>query len=313
MFPPTWRDPPRIAPDRTEPETSDFRTPKWTTPLLDFPLLTTDKSRGFSEHGSNRWKKRFGESYCTFAYWALACPNWPEELFPLGEMGYQRRQVQALELLLPSGNLCQIGGTNMKIAQYLKGIALIGALALLAGQARADSVSTEFGPLYYPSGATLTSLDLLLNYAEPVEQLDYTFADGTGYTVAPSADGNLGDILFSTPITSITFSYVWSDDDGYPFDVTFNFVGAQSETFSDYAASDTDAFTFNGDVTSLQWIGGLADEGTGGITSLSYTLDGPPVATPEPSTWLLLALGLALVGTAFVWNGYRATSRVGTV
>jgi PEP-CTERM motif len=196
----------------------------------------------------------------------------------------------------------------MKIAQYLKMIALIGALALLAGQARADSVSTEFGPLYYPDGATVTSVTLNLppEYQE-AEVLDYTFADGTGWLADPIVDGDVGQVNFSTPITALTFDYVW--DGSTPFDVTF-YTGDSSQTYTLGANGGTASFTFDGNVTEMWFIGQNEIEGWGGVTSLSYTLDGP-VSTPEPSTWLLLALGLALVGVAFAWRGIGERSERG--
>jgi hypothetical protein len=180
----------------------------------------------------------------------------------------------------------------------------LAVLALLAVSApmRADSVSSPYGPLYYPSGATVTSIsNNAFPYSEPgVWGLYYSFADGTGQTYAPGDDGDVGYIDFSTPITSITFDYTW--DNTSPFDVTFyNLNHAPFETFSDSATSGTETFTFDTSVTELQWIGQDASWGEGGITSLSYTLDGP-VATPEPGSLLLTVLGLAFVGVAFAWR-----------
>lgn len=173
---------------------------------------------------------------------------------------------------------------------------------LAAGAARADSVQSPIGPLYYPDGATVTS-ESCCNY-NPATNVDasliYSFADGTGYAIDPGDDGDVGGIAFSTPITAITFSYVWNYDYGFPFNVTFSGPSG-GETFSDYASSDTLTFDFDEDVTGVFWIGGLADAGWGGITSLSYTLDPPvssdsahqlPVSTPEPGTLWLAGLGI---------------------
>jgi hypothetical protein len=111
---------------------------------------------------------------------------------------------------------------------------------------------------------------------------------------------DVGYIYFSTAITAITFDYTW--DTTSPFNVTFyqsdgnpNGGSVPFETVSDPNTSDTETFTFDTDVTELQWIGENETAGIGGITSLSYTLDGPPVVTPEPGELLLSAFGLAAV------------------
>jgi len=190
-----------------------------------------------------------------------------------------------------------VGFHEAPVPRILKGGTMKCALAVLAlfavsTTARADSVSSPFGPLYYPDGATVTSVsETNVLTQQEAWTLDYSFADGTGDAIAPGLDGEGGGIQFSTPITSITFSYVWTDDDGYPFDVIFS--GGQ--TFSSTSASGTQTIDFDENVTGLRWIGGLEDEGTGGITSLSYALDGPPVATPEPGELLLSAFGLAAI------------------
>lgn len=178
--------------------------------------------------------------------------------------------------------------------------------ANLAPGARADSYSTPVGPLYYPDGAAITSVT---DNAFPVSQpgvwgLYYSFADGTGETFDPVVDGDVGYIDFSTPITAITFDYIW--DNTSPFDVTFYGPNAAPfETVSDAATSGTETFTFDTNITKLQWIGQNASSGIGGITSLSYTEDG--VSTPEPSGLALLAIGL--FGLMFFKFATRTASR----
>ncbi len=162
--------------------------------------------------------------------------------------------------------------------------------AVMAPKARADSYSTPVGPLYYPDGATITSVtDDAFPVSEPgVWGLYYSFADGTGETFDPVVDGDVGYVFFSTPVTSVTFNYVWNFD---AFDVTFyNSSGAPFETFSSSGPSGTDTYIFDTNVTKIQWIGSDAAIGQGGITSLSYTEDS--VSTPEPSSIALLAIGL---------------------
>jgi hypothetical protein len=169
-----------------------------------------------------------------------------------------------------------------------KSVLIVACLfaALLAPKARADSYSTPVGPLYYPDGATITSVT---DDAFPVSQpgvwgLYYSFADGTGETFDPVIDGDVGYVFFSTPVTSVTYGFT----SGYgPFDVTFfGHTDAPFETFVDARSSGSDTFTFSTDVTKIQWIAGSCAADIGGITSLSYT------PAPEPSSLALLAIGL---------------------
>jgi PEP-CTERM motif-containing protein len=176
--------------------------------------------------------------------------------------------------------------------------------SIAARGARADSYSTPVGPLYYPDGATITSVT---DNAFPVSQpgvwgLYYSFADGTGETFDPVVDGDVGYVFFSTPVTSVTFNYIWNFE---AFDVTFyNSSGAPFETFSSSGPSGTDTYLFDTGVTKMQWIGSDAAIGQGGITSLSYTEDG--VSTPEPGSLALLAIGLF----ALVFFKLRPTPRL---
>jgi hypothetical protein len=152
--------------------------------------------------------------------------------------------------------------------------------ALLACSVKADPYPSPYGPLYYPDGATITEIGAE-SYPGQFYYLDYSFADGTGVTFAPGRDGEVGDIEFSTPITAITFDYVWTGDFGFPFD-----VNVDGETLSYSAAAGTETVTFGRSVSGLQWIGGLADAGEGGITSLSYT------EAPEPGSLPLAGIGI---------------------
>jgi hypothetical protein len=170
---------------------------------------------------------------------------------------------------------------------------------LLATNAFADSVTSQNGPLYFPDGATVTSVtDNAFPLFEPgVAGVYYSFADGTGETFAPPADADVGYLFFTIPITSITFSYVW---DYQSFDIVGCPAGPSgcnpsfTEDFSYSDSSGTETINFASNIGEIQWAGSDESAGWGGITSMSYVLDGPdPV--PEPNQLILLSIGISLI------------------
>jgi hypothetical protein len=180
--------------------------------------------------------------------------------------------------------------------RLLSGLAIF---AMFVCSAKADVYESAYGPLYYPDGATVTSVGVVYLDGQFNEQLDYSFGDGTGVTDDPVVDSDVGSISFSTPVTSVTFGFT---SDSEPFNVTFyGPSGAPFETFSDAgpgtgAFSGVESLTFDTDVTRIFWILGTGDSGVGGITSLSYT-EAPAVSTAEPASILLVGIGLvALLG-----------------
>ena len=182
------------------------------------------------------------------------------------------------------------------LLRFLAGLALS---AFLAFSAKADSVAGIYGPLYFPDGATVTSITLVeppIN--EPYQQLAYSFGDGTGVTDDPAADSSVGSLIFTDPVTTITFGFTSAPD--IPFNVTFyGSNGAPFETISIDPSSGapfsgTDTVDFDTDVTRMFWILGTGNIGFGGVTSLSY-IEADPVPSAEPAPLLLLAIGLAAI------------------
>jgi hypothetical protein len=186
---------------------------------------------------------------------------------------------------------------NEMAPRLLSGLAVF---AMFVCSAKADVYESAYGPLYFPDGATITSVGAVYLDGQFNEQLDYSFGDGTGVTDDPVVDSDVGSISFSAPVTSVTFGFT---SDSEPFNVTFyGPSGAPFETFSDAgsgagAFSGVESLTFDTDVTRIFWILGAGDTGFGGITSLSYTEAPAAVSTPEPASILLVGIGLmALLG-----------------
>src|SRR5580658_1407826 len=163
------------------------------------------------------------------------------------------------------------------------------AVLSFASAIHADSISTPDGTLVIPSGAVVTSEGIAPNvtsmFGWTVYQVDYTFADGTGYSRGDEADGYGGGLTFDGSVSNVSFDWL-----GEPFQAQDN-AGDEFFSFADPQSPEQAIFSGNG-ITFLSW--DSADT-TGGITSIDPT----PDRVPEPSSVLLSAMGIAaLIGLA---------------
>jgi PEP-CTERM motif len=167
-------------------------------------------------------------------------------------------------------------------------LAVASVMLLFAAVALADQVPTENGILIIPNGSTITS-ESNVGYGTT---LYFSFADGTGYEYGNSlVDVGGGTLTFTTPVSDVSFDWI-----GYLFSASDNvgdsFTALPQDPNSPVPSSGIADFSGTG-ITSIAF--GSTDE-VGGINSMTYKLDGtdpPPV--PEPSSLLLLGIGVAVL------------------
>jgi hypothetical protein len=176
-------------------------------------------------------------------------------------------------------------------------LAVALAVLFFASAVRADTLTlctpTETGCdisyLAIPDGSTITSETFIPpgGSATGLWIVDYSFADGTGSASGDANDAEYGAILFTLPVSSVTFGWFG----GHVFTVQAigggSFVSCSNE--EDGCGSDSGVQTLNGnDITGLTWAS--YDPGIGGISSLAYTSD--PVGAPEPPAYTMLIAGI---------------------
>lgn len=171
-----------------------------------------------------------------------------------------------------------------KLAVTLAIALLMFALAPMV--ASADTVTTSVGTLTIPDGSTVTSI---LYFPTGGVMVDFSVPDGSGDIEQLPTVGTFGQINFTIPVTNLNL--VGFLGPGGLGEVE---LFASSPTFSfSLDCSDTSSVcpgpfdvTLSGPVSRV----GFGSLGPAGIESMSYT-----VGVPEPSTILLLSLGLIAI------------------
>jgi hypothetical protein len=175
------------------------------------------------------------------------------------------------------------------IAKSKLAVAVLGLCASIPS-AHADTLLIQPDyELRIPDGSTITSVNIVvppgLDAPESYALVDFTFAGGYGTDTAfADADGNTGNIIFTSPAVDLTFEFVGGSAfyaSVFGENGLIGNVGFSAET----TASGNASFTVP--VTSINWTSGYGSGG--GINSMSYTV------VPEPGTPLLVGLGLILV------------------
>jgi hypothetical protein len=177
-------------------------------------------------------------------------------------------------------------------------LAVAFAVLLFASQAHADEVQTAVGPVYIPTGSTITleqsipdpwgpELGPGLPSPLPAVLLDFTFADGSGKIITAGVNGELGSIDFMTPVADLSLN--WDGPDNYAPWFADN-VGDSFFSHPNYGTSGTLDWSGPG----ILFVNFGSGNGDAGIDSMTYTLDSAdPPNVPEPSALLLSGIGLA--------------------
>jgi hypothetical protein len=159
---------------------------------------------------------------------------------------------------------------------------------VLAPMASADEINTPGGTLIIPDGSQVTSLFPVVGSLGQAYQVDFQFLGGTGTNRGDFEDGNVTNIMFTVPVTNLSFTAVLDGRFGQITADSFNFQCGPGVPGVPGAECGTFDFTLGGPISSLDL--GTGD-GTAGIESLSFTVD-----AGDPPTSSLIFLGVGLIG-----------------
>jgi hypothetical protein len=167
------------------------------------------------------------------------------------------------------------------------GIALL--TFVLAPMASADEINTPGGFLIVPDGSQVTSLFPVVGSIEQAYQVDFQFIGGTGSNRGDFEDGDVTNIMFTVPVTNLSFTALLNGqngqigtDSGFGFQCSDAYFPPAPPTCGEFS------FTLGGPISSLDVATG---DGEAGVESLSFTVD-----AGDPPTSSLIFLGVGLIG-----------------
>jgi hypothetical protein len=167
----------------------------------------------------------------------------------------------------------------------MKAALAILAFTLLAAPLKAESITVgSIETFIIPDGSTITSIQIVPSLRGGIvydARINFSFADGTGTVFGDYIYGLTGEIDFTVPVSSLTYTYDFGAAAAEGFAIGDIVCGGQ-------CAQPFGTTTVNGPISSISW---FTLDNWGGIDSMSYVVD-PPVSAPEPSSLALFAAGL---------------------
>jgi hypothetical protein len=175
---------------------------------------------------------------------------------------------------------------------------LLTLLFLLAAPATWGDVyqsPSGIGSCTIPDDATLQSITVSSN-SNPLWNPDtlctYSFAGGTGYTMAVANDIEYGEVDFTSTVNNVTFFFDYSDWLLAPGVITYLPQNPNGESF------------IAGPVDTIFWMSCANNsQNYSGIIGLSFDSEAlsEPVGVPEPHTSLLVLIGLI---SSLIWRRF---------
>ena len=178
-------------------------------------------------------------------------------------------------------------------------LALALLIFVLAPTARADLIFTPTGVVLIPEGSQVTSQSVIGGFGNcqnNVEEVDFKFQGGTGFTVSClGIEGNLTAIEFTVPVTDLSLHAIISPanhsasltaDNGFDFECSDDPAFPPHCPLLGSIVFLPDELTPSGPISFLQLI---SNDDFSGIESLTVDAGDPPTSS-------LVLLGFGLMG-----------------